>query len=214
MTPLERLILGLCFDEETDATGLVYFHSWCGPSQIVTLPVDELRAASEASVAVGDSTIGAQARTLLARHDAGSDGGDPPDEIDIDLTEADGGWERILQDIVRRSPTLEEIVATSAWTCSRMRPDGWGGAIMRITTDAIQYRSTSDMLEDMREQPHPPDTEDDDGLETRRHLEATAAAAGWDSFTLLLLIARWLSEHQHAGALIEHLDRLVGADGG
>ena len=43
ITPLERLILGLVFDAESEDDG-IYFHSWCGPSDIVTLSVDDLRA--------------------------------------------------------------------------------------------------------------------------------------------------------------------------
>ncbi len=51
-------------------------------------------------------------------------------------------------DIVRRSATIEEIVVTTAFTCTKMRPDGFGGSVMLITEDAIRYRSTTDMLEE------------------------------------------------------------------
>lgn len=37
MTPLERLILDLVFDAENEACG-IYYHSWCGPSDVVTRP--------------------------------------------------------------------------------------------------------------------------------------------------------------------------------
>lgn len=211
ITPLERLVLGLSFDAETDGEGRVYFHSECGPSSVITLPVDDLRSAHSASCEQAHSTIAQKVTELLARHDAGDD---QPDEIDIDLSEADSDWPLILQDIVRRSAAVDEIVVTAAFTCSRMRPDGFGGSVMLITPEAILYRSTSDMLEEMWEQPRPPGSEDAEGHETRRRLEAMAAAAGWDSFTLLKLIARWLNKNRHAGALIDHLDRLVEADGG
>lgn len=212
MTPLERLILGLAFDEETEPDGTIYFHSWCRPSDIVTLSVDELRTACEASRDQGDSNIVTHVAGLLARLDAEQDE-DPPDDVDIDLTEADNGWERMFQDIVRRSATIDEIVITTAWTCTKMRSDGFGGSVMLITAEAILYRSTADMLEELREQPQPPGPEDVSGHETRRRLEAMAAIAGWDSFTLLLLIARWLNANRHAGTLIDHLDRLVEDEG-
>jgi hypothetical protein len=35
MTPLERLILDLVFDAENSESG-IYYHSWCGPSDVVT----------------------------------------------------------------------------------------------------------------------------------------------------------------------------------
>lgn len=215
ITALERLILGLCFEEEPDGDGLVYFHSWCGPSDIVTLSVEDLRAACDAtpSPEPHESCIGGHVVALLARHNAQALD-DPPADIDVDLTAPGIGWAHIFQDIVRRSTTLEEIVVTEAWTCSKMRPDGFGGSVTLITPDAILYRATDDMLEEMREQPQQPGGEGADGHETGHRLEAMAAAAGWDSFTLLRLIARWLNENRLAGALIDHLDRLVEADGG
>lgn len=212
ITPLEQLVLGLSFDAETDPEGgLVYFHSWCGPSSVITMPVDDLRSALAASHEPGDSTLARKVAELLARHDAG---GDPPDEVNIDLSEADSDWSLIFQDIVRRSAAVNEIIVTAAWTCTRMRPDGFGGSVMLITADAILYRSTSDMLEEMSAQPKLPAAADPDGHETRRRLEAMAAAAGWDSFTLLLLIARWLNENRHTGSLIDHLDQRVEPAGG
>jgi hypothetical protein len=146
ITPLERLILGLAFDTQDDAEG-VYFHSWCGPSDVVTLPVSDLRAALEASRTETGSGIGEHVRTLLARYDAEA-GDDPPDDIDADLTEGEAGWDRMLQDIVRRSATIAEIVVATAFTCTKMRPDGFGGSVMLITAEAIRYRSTTDVLEE------------------------------------------------------------------
>jgi hypothetical protein len=146
ITPLERLILELVFDAESEDDG-VYFHSWCGPSDVFTLLVDDLRAALEASRGQGDSAIGKHVDMLLARYDDGA-GEDTPDDIDVDLTENDSGWDRVLQDIVRRSATIDELVVTTAFTCTKMRPDGFGGSVMLITRDAIRYRSTTDMLEE------------------------------------------------------------------
>lgn len=145
LTPLERLILDLVFNTDSDEGG-VYFHSWCGPSDVVTLSVDDLRAAFDASREANGSRIGRYVATLLARHDAEA-GDDPPDDIDVDLTDTDSGWDKIFQDILRRSATIDEIVVTAAFTCTKMRPDGFGGSVMLITADAIRYSSTMDMLE-------------------------------------------------------------------
>lgn len=146
MTPLERLILDLVFDAENEACG-IYYHSWCGPSDVVTLSVDDLRTACAASHEQGESSIGNHIIALLARYDADA-GGDPPDDIDVDLTDSDTGWDQMFQDIVRRSAAINEIVVMSAFTCTKMRPDGFGGSVMLITADAIRYRSTTDILEE------------------------------------------------------------------
>ena len=54
----------------------------------------------------------------------------------------------MFQDIVRRSAAIDEIVVTTSYTCTRMRPDGFGGSVMLITANAIRYRSTVDVLEE------------------------------------------------------------------
>jgi hypothetical protein len=146
MTPLERLLLGLAFDGD-DQEGGIYYHSWWGPSDIVTLSVDHLRGACDASREQSESGIGAHVTALLARHDAEASD-DPADDIDIDLAETECGWDRMFQDIVRRSATIDEIVVTAAFTCTKMRPDGFGGSVMLITADAIRYRSTTEVLEE------------------------------------------------------------------
>lgn len=146
MTPLERLILDLVFDAENSEGG-IYYHSWCGPSDVVTLSVDDLRTAWAASRDHSESSMGDHVASLLSRYDADASD-DPPDDIDVDLTDPNVGWHRMFQDIVRRSATIEEIVVTTAFTCTKMRPDGFGGSVMLITANAIRYRSTIDVLEE------------------------------------------------------------------
>lgn len=209
MTPLERLILGLAFDEETDDDGQVYFHSWCGPSDIVAIEAEQLRQAHAASKDAR-CAIDEYAALRLAEHDAAG-GATPHDCIELDLTVADCGWDRMLQNIVRRSSALDEIVVTAAFTCSRMRPDGFGGSVTRITATDIRYQSTTDMLSDMRATSITLPTDDASGQETRRRIEALAGSSGWDAFTLLLLIARWADRHGQSPALVDHLSHLASA---
>jgi hypothetical protein len=73
------------------------------------------------------------------------DHGDTQVELDLSVT----SWEPIFQDIVRRSRTLEHIIVVSAFTCTKMRPDGFGGMAMVITADAIRGKSTNDIIEDI-----------------------------------------------------------------
>ena len=143
---------------------------------------------------------------MLNERDASTD--DLPDGVDIDLTEVKLGWDQILQAIVKRSTGLDEIVVTAAFTCSKMRSDGFGGSVMRITADRIQYASTVDMLETMWNDAAIPT---DGGHDTRTRLETAADTAGWDSFTLLLLISRWLDSAGHSEAIIRDLGELAAA---
>jgi hypothetical protein len=46
---------------------------------------------------------------------------------------------------------------------------------------------------------------------TQTEIERIAGEAGWDSFTLLLLISRWAQMNDLAGRLIEHLTGVAAA---
>jgi hypothetical protein len=72
----------------------------------------------------------------------------PDDNVEIELDFSDRSWESIFQDIVRRSASLRYVTAVSAFTCSRMRPDGFGGMAVLITATAVLGKSTSDIIED------------------------------------------------------------------
>lgn len=71
-------------------------------------------------------------------------GEDPKD--DIELSE-DDLYDR-FQEIIRRSNgELPWILKESSYSCSRMRPDGFGGSAVFITADDVQFCSTSCWLE-------------------------------------------------------------------
>lgn len=207
MTALENLLLQQVFDESMDGNES-YFHSWCGPSDILTIDAIELRTAWQES-RDRESRINAYVGKRLEAFDATAED-KRSDDLDLDLTGPDEDWTRMFQDIVRRSQTLDEIVVTTAFTCSKMRSDGFGGSVMRITADAIQYASTVEMLEEMREAPAIPEAMNGNEHATRQRIEAIADVAGWDSFTLLLVIARWLGRSKQTEGLIDFLDRLAG----
>lgn len=67
------------------------------------------------------------------------------DELELDLSVI--SFEGIFQDIVKRS-SLDYVEVEAAWTCSKMRPDGFGGAATLITADDIQSVSTAGWLEE------------------------------------------------------------------
>ncbi|HML79011.1 hypothetical protein [Geobacter sulfurreducens] len=69
-----------------------------------------------------------------------------PGGEEIELTEDD--LLNRFQEIVRRSNgELQWISKESAYTCSKMRPDGYGGGAIFITADDIQYCFTGQWLE-------------------------------------------------------------------
>ena len=138
MTPLERLVLSLVFDAEPDGDAL-YFFSEIGPSDMIGLPVALLRSACADSIGIDSA---------LAVYVAGKLASVPDDDTEIDLDLSGMSWDIILQDIVRRSRTLDYVTVASAFTCSRMRTDGFGGMAVLITAEVIQGKSTNDILED------------------------------------------------------------------
>jgi hypothetical protein len=142
ITPLERLLLTRIFSAEPDGDGL-YFFADERPADMISVSHAELEAALAGS-ALADSEVNAHvaAQFAKARTDA--------DEIELDLSGM--SWEFILQDIVRRSSTLRYVTAITSFTCSKMRPDGFGGMAALITADAIKGKSTSDILEDFLSQ--------------------------------------------------------------
>jgi len=137
MTPLERLLLSHIFETER-YDGRTYLFSALGPSDMIDLPRSELVAALAASERI-DSSTNAFVKEQLAG--AGND----VSEIEFDMSV--GGWQFIFQDIVRRSPTIPYIIVKSAFTCSKMRADGFGGMAMLITPDEVLAKSTYDLIE-------------------------------------------------------------------
>ncbi len=106
---------------------------------MIGLPVALLRSACADSIGIDSA---------LAVYVAGKLASVPDDDTEIDLDLSGMSWDIILQDIVRRSRTLDYVTVASAFTCSRMRTDGFGGMAVLITAEIIQGKSTNDILED------------------------------------------------------------------
>lgn len=146
MTPLERLLLTHIFDAERDGDGW-YFFSEQGPADMIVVERRALEDALTASEMAGENA----ANTFVRKHLPNPEASEPlPSHLDLDLSTT--SWEFILQDIVRRSSTLDYVSAVSSFTCSRMRPDGFGGAVVVISADELIGKSTSDLLEEFIEQ--------------------------------------------------------------
>jgi hypothetical protein len=153
MTPLERLVLGHMFDAEPDGDGL-YFFAETSPGECLALAVADLRAAHRDSADV-TSILNHRIAECLAETDVRDT------HVELDLT--DISWSSILQDIVRRSPTLDHVAVITSFTCTKMRPDGFGGMATLITATAIRVKSTNDILEEFH-------SEDERGDGDRLHI--------------------------------------------
>jgi hypothetical protein len=138
MTPLERLLLSRIFQSERDGDGW-YFFAEESPAEGVIATRVELEQAL-ASSQDADSIL----HRCVTEQLADAEG----DEVEIHLDFTGTSWEPFFQDIVRRSTTLRYVTVISAFTCSKMRPDGFGGMATLITGDAVLGKSTTDILED------------------------------------------------------------------
>lgn len=146
MTPLERLLLSHIFESECDGEGW-YFFSEQGPADMIVVDRAALEAALAESQISGENVANTLVREHLAKLQAAE-----RDAALIDLDLSMTSWESIMQDIVRRSPTLDYVSAVSSFTCSRMRADGFGGMVVVISSVAILGKSTNDLLEEFIEQ--------------------------------------------------------------
>jgi hypothetical protein len=137
MTSLEKLVLKVIFETE-EIDGQLYCFASESVSDFPSLDAAEVRDALKHA-----NGIPSRLRDLVkTQADALGDG---EKTLDLDLTAE--GFEFILQDILKRSETLNHISVTSAFTCSKMRPDGFGGMVTLITPDEILSMSTNAILE-------------------------------------------------------------------
>ena len=84
-------------------------------------------------------------RAVLAKKKELAERGPGDAELELDMSVI--GFEGIFQDIVQRS-ALDFVEVEVAWTCSKMRPDGFGGAATLIMADDIESVSTAGWLEE------------------------------------------------------------------
>jgi hypothetical protein len=138
LTPLERLLLTNIFEFHHKDDEWFFFAAET-PSEVITVDRRELEQALAASPANSSAHIYVTEKL--------ADTEKTPAEIDLDLSGT--SWEFFFQDIVKRSKTLNYIGVVIAFTCSKMRADGFGGMAVLITRDAIVGKTTGDFLEDM-----------------------------------------------------------------
>ena len=135
--PIEAIFLAQVFTEDIE-NGTTYYCSEHGASDLVFLNPSKVREA----LAATDPGSSRLAALLLADHTDAIEG-----DEDIELGTAGDLWPSVLQDIVRRSSNIDHVAITMAFTCSKMRPDGFGGLAMMITADKIRSESTHTLID-------------------------------------------------------------------
>lgn len=135
--PIERLFLAQVFSEEVEGE-TAYYCSDDGASDFICLEPEAVRAALGATSAETSS---------LTKHLRDEHGDAILGDGDIELDLCGDLWAEVLQDIVRRSPDLDHLTVTMAFTCSKMRPDGFGGLAMMITAQTIRSESTHTLFD-------------------------------------------------------------------
>ncbi len=136
MSELEFRVLSAVFRHEVTGED-VYFYAPYGPNDSVAMDVPEVVA-----LLAADDGITSSFADHLREELAGLD----PDTTELDFDLSVIGFEGIFQDVVKRS-ALDYIEIESAWSCSKMLSDGFGGAATLITADDLEHMSTSDFLE-------------------------------------------------------------------
>jgi hypothetical protein len=142
ISPFEKLLLGAMLEHEQIEDELYFFASEqvCGFPEVLRRDLQEALAATSQR-----SRLRAFAEKALAASN--------PDHgyFDFDLSASEFGSDAyliVLQDIVRRSKgALPYLTIAAAYTCSKMRADGFGGMCIAVTPGSIRFWSTCTILE-------------------------------------------------------------------
>jgi hypothetical protein len=142
IAPFERLLLAQIFESD-ERDGMISYYAGEGPRDFIILNRRDVEDA------LSKSPVRSRLRSALLERVLKSDPGH--DYFDFDLTStayASDVYIFILQDIVRRSKgELPYLTMAAAYTCSKMRADGFGGMAMIIMPNRVYYQSTYAFLE-------------------------------------------------------------------
>lgn len=140
LTPLERLILGEVMESRV-LKKCLHLYAYDDLSLTFDLFLHDAVVALEASKDQ-DSVLNTLVTGLIDAASAYDD------SISLNLGEGDVSFEHILQDIVRRSPTLTHLVVTSGYARSGLEAGAAGGSVTVITTGDIQQKCTTEIIDE------------------------------------------------------------------
>ncbi len=144
-SPFELFLLGAMFEAGSEDETSRDFATEYGVDQWPSVSADDLRKAMADSAEFESQVMPSVAAML-----AGLVGFDESGHVVLDLCI---GFEDpvhllLLQDIVRRSVSVQWFTCVTAYTCSKPMADGFGGRAALVTADRIWNRSTDELLEE------------------------------------------------------------------
>ncbi len=144
ITAAEQLILRTIFDSEID-NGELYLFAEVGHHDTIDLDLPDMQAA------LAETTIPSAATRLLIKAVADLACGEETATLDLQ-----DEWIEIFQDIIGRSAQITFITIETSFTCSKMRPDGFGGSAQVITQANVDTMSTSQFIDETLATRFPP----------------------------------------------------------
>ncbi|MFP1132931.1 hypothetical protein [Asticcacaulis sp. W401b] len=148
MSPLEHLLLGQMLQSEAGGAkgDCLYFFAELSPETYVTVNAGELRAAYQASLDFESQILPAAKLWIDKIRDLDDDAETAFDFI-FDVNLPYPAYQILLQDIVQRSATVNYFTIEGAYTCTKMRPDGFGGIAGIVHAKGIKVQGTSELIE-------------------------------------------------------------------
>lgn len=138
MTPLEKLLLALIFAVKDNGSES-YFYADTGPAECAWVARDQLQ-----SIALHSIDTSSWAANEIRRQVSLA----PNDEAEVELDLTRTPFTSLFQNIIRRSDSLRYVALISSFTCTKMRPDGFGGKVALVTAERIRRKTTFDILEE------------------------------------------------------------------
>ena len=143
ISPLERLLLTSMLEFEIEGAG-IYLYAELSISASPEVRIGDLRAAYQESLGFESQVLPA-VKVWIDNVSGAED--DEYADFDFDAHTDYSAYQLMLQDIVRRSSEVVYFTIEGAHTCTKMRPDGFGGWACLVHADGIEFQSTSGFLE-------------------------------------------------------------------
>lgn len=144
-SPFELLLLHVMFEAGTEDETSLDLASEYGIDHWPSIAAAELRQA----IAESDG-YSSQVMPLVEKYLDGLGAVADEEDVILDLVTMveEPTHLVILQDIVRRSASIPWFTCVTAYTCTKMNSDGFGGRAALVAADLIRNRSTDDLIEE------------------------------------------------------------------
>lgn len=155
MTALEFFLLTHMLQSEVTDDG-VYLFAELSVEEMPAVKAGLLRQAYCESAGIESRVLAPVGQWL---DEIGYCGDDDGTHFDLDALLDHSAWIVMLQDITRRSQDVAYVTVSGAYTCTKMRSDGFGGWAALIYPEDVRMQSTNDLLDAfIKEAKFPPET--------------------------------------------------------